>query len=216
MLEYNQQAAYPAGGWGTASRLYELRYTVATAPIINLSTSAINATTDSAEVPAAGMFAISNVGIGTLNYVLSTQYSDPSDPAWLQATPGSGSSTGPGDTQTITVTYLAAVAGLPVGTHTATITVSDPVAQNAPATVTVVLTVRTVLPDVDKDGDVDQSDFGQIQACCAQSGQPPTSGCVFADFNHDNTVNAADLAVFSGCLSGPGAVAGETCDDAFQ
>jgi len=216
VLEYNQQSSYPGPNWGTPSRLYELSYTIPTSPIIGLSTSQISRTTDYTQVPAADSFTVSNLGVGVLSFGVDVEYSDQGDPAWVQVSPTSGSSAGPGDPQTITVTYLSAVAGLPIGVHTATLTITDPGAQNPIETVAVSLTVRTVLPDVDKDGDVDQTDFGALQACFTQPGVQPTAGCEGSDFNHDNTITSADLTVFNGCLSGSGVVADSICDDAYQ
>jgi hypothetical protein len=216
VLEYNQQSSYPGSNWGTPSRLYELSYTISTSPIIGLSTNQVSRTTDYTEVPAADSFTVSNLGVGVVNFSVEVEYSNQGDPAWLQVSPSSGSSAGPGDPKTITVTYQPAVAGLSIGLHTATITVSDPGAQNPTETVTVSLTVRTVLPDMDKDGDVDQADFGGLQVCFTQPGAQPLVGCEVADFNHDRTVTSADLAVFKGCLSGSGVLADKTCDDAYQ
>lgn len=216
ILEYNQQSSYPGSNWGTPSRLYELSYTVPTAPIIGLSPGRIDRVTDYAEVPPADSFTVSNLGVGTVNFSIGVQYPGQSDPAWLQVSPSGGSSAGPGDPQTITVTYLPAVAALPIGVHAATVTVSDPAAQNPIETVTVTLTVRTVLPDLDKDGDVDQADFGGLQACFTRAGLPPVIGCEAADFNRDGTITSADLLIFNGCLSGSAVVANKTCDDAYQ
>lgn len=216
VLEFNQQSSFPGGGWGTPSRLYELSYTIPTSPIISLSATQISRTTDYTEVPVADTFEVSNGGVGTLAFSLSIEFADPGEVSWLQISPQDGSSTGPGDPRTITATYLPAVSALPIGLHTATIIVSDPEAQNSPETVTVLLTVRTVIPDADNDGDVDQYDFGRLQACYTQSGVPPTVGCEFADFNKDSTVNALDLGILRSCLSGAGVIANKACDDAYE
>jgi len=217
VLEFNQQSSFPGGGWGTPSRMHELSYTIATSPIIGLSTQTISRVTDYTETPATpDSFTVSNLGVGTVSFSVDVDYAEPSEPPWLLVDPSSSSSTGPGDPQTITVTYLPAVSSLPVGVHTAAITVSDPASQNLSETVTVLLTVKTVLPDMDQDGDVDQIDFGRLQACFTQAGQPPASGCETADFNRDSLITSADFEVFKGCLSGPSVLAGKSCDDAFE
>jgi hypothetical protein len=57
--------------------------------------------------------------------------------------------------------------------------------------------------DLDEDGDSDQEDFGRFQACFSGS-DPFALGCQFADFTGDQRVNDADLAIFLGCMRGPG------------
>ena len=140
----------------------------------------------------------------------------PGDPQWLNADPLSGSSTGEADT--VTVSY--AVGTLPVGTYSATIDVSDngssPPASNSPQTVTVTLVVKTVLPDADEDGDVDQEDFGGFQACYTASGEPIGPACLYADFDGDGLVNQDDFGIFQACLSGANVPADKTCDDAYE
>ena len=84
------------------------------------------------------------------------------------------------------------------------------------STVTVTLDVKTVLPDLDADGDVDQSDYGLFQACYSGTGVIATSGCQMADFDGDNDVDGEDRTVFIGCASGPNVTADNTCDDAYE
>ncbi len=67
--------------------------------------------------------------------------------------------------------------------------------------------------DADDDGDVDQADFGFLQACLSGSGVAPRLGCEKADFDADADVDAIDLQLFSGCLSGSGTPADEDCTD---
>jgi len=55
--------------------------------------------------------------------------------------------------------------------------------------------------DFDTDGDVDMSDFGQLQSCMALAGAIPT-GCEESDLNMDTAVDALDLSIFLQCLSG--------------
>lgn len=66
--------------------------------------------------------------------------------------------------------------------------------------------------DYDRDGDVDQSDFGHLQACLGGVGQtPPFAGCRNADLDYDNDVDQEDLAVFMGCARGPAIPADPMC-----
>jgi formylglycine-generating enzyme required for sulfatase activity len=92
--------------------------------------------TEGADAPSES-FEVRNSGNGTLSYTITD------DAGWLSCSPSSGSPTGEHDT--ITVTY--ATSGLAVGTHTATITVTDPAATNSPQTVAVTLRVAEVLTE---------------------------------------------------------------------
>lgn len=57
--------------------------------------------------------------------------------------------------------------------------------------------------DLDDDGDVDQSDFGRLQACLSGMGQPsPDPNCGPADMDSDGDVDGADLTVFKKCHHG--------------
>lgn len=62
----------------------------------------------------------------------------------------------------------------------------------------------TVKADFDRDGDVDQGDFGHIQACLSGRSVPQESpDCQDARLDGDGDVDRADLEIFTGCLSGP-------------
>jgi hypothetical protein len=70
-------------------------------------------------------------------------------------------------------------------------------------------------PDQDGDGDVDQEDFGLVQACLtgAPGGIPQGIECVCADLDRDNvTIGTADLTMFEACASGPTIPADPACD----
>jgi hypothetical protein len=58
--------------------------------------------------------------------------------------------------------------------------------------------------DFNEDGDVDQEDFGQLQACLDGWGDPQAAGCQEADLNHDTFVDQYDVDLFLQCFSGPG------------
>ncbi|MBI4581074.1 MAG: hypothetical protein HY718_15325, partial [Planctomycetes bacterium] len=62
---------------------------------------------------------------------------------------------------------------------------------------------RGVAEDLDGDDDVDQSDFGILQACMSGNGQPYPPGCERADLVVDGVVNNADLDRLLSCLNGP-------------
>jgi hypothetical protein len=66
-------------------------------------------------------------------------------------------------------------------------------------------TATTFAPgDFDKDGDVDQEDFGHLQACLDGLEEPNVAGCQDADLNHDTFVDQYDVDLFRQCFSGPG------------
>jgi hypothetical protein len=148
--------------------------------------------------PVNDTFTVANGDGGTLTYSIAD------DGSWLTVTPPSGSSTGTPNTHTVSYD----VSGRSAGTYTATITVSG----NAnPAAIAVSMTIRTVKPDLDGDGDVDQGDFGLFQTCYTVPGGQPEGACAAADFNGDHTVSSLDFDVFMACMSGPGVPAVRTC-----
>ena len=106
-------------------------------PIIGLSRTSITTSTTSGTDAGFEQFEISNPGIGTLQYAITTSQ------AWVVAAPTPGSATT--ETDTITVTFPGSGA-LAAGTYTATITVSDngsvPAAGNSPQSISVTLTVN--------------------------------------------------------------------------
>lgn len=67
--------------------------------------------------------------------------------------------------------------------------------------------------DFDRDGDVDQSDFGHFQACLSGEGQPYGPGCANADFNGDFSVSASDFNRFLDCMSGANVMAPQACEE---
>ena len=56
--------------------------------------------------------------------------------------------------------------------------------------------------DFDGDGDIDQSDFGYLQACLSGDGLSYRAGCGQADLDADNSVGPGDLRIFTTCMSG--------------
>lgn len=70
------------------------------------------------------------------------------------------------------------------------------------------LSCGELFADADRDGDVDQADFGLFQACYSGSSvlldlsNPSNCGCF--DRNGDHTVDVLDLDEFLACITGPG------------
>jgi alpha-glucosidase len=59
-------------------------------------------------------------------------------------------------------------------------------------------------PDFDQDGDVDQTDFGHLQACITgMNVTPPPTDCADSDLDLDEDVDSEDLGIFRDCASGP-------------
>lgn len=72
--------------------------------------------------------------------------------------------------------------------------------------------------DADGDLDVDQDDFGVLQACITgQSGGPPAGypprNCSCFDANGNGDVAGTDIGEFENCASGPGVESSAACDD---
>jgi len=71
-----------------------------------------------------------------------------------------------------------------------------------------------VIPcDLNRDGDVDQADFGSLQSCLSVPGVAATGSCAQADLDSDTDVDREDIAVFIGCLSGADVPADPECDE---
>ncbi|MDM8007570.1 MAG: thrombospondin type 3 repeat-containing protein [Phycisphaerae bacterium] len=56
--------------------------------------------------------------------------------------------------------------------------------------------------DLDRDGDVDQADFGSFQVCLSTPGVAAAGACERADLDFDTDVDRDDTPVFIGCLTG--------------
>ncbi len=156
-----------------------------------------------ANTPHDDTFEVWNAGGagGDLNYTITD------DQTWIHVNPPDGvSPQNPPATNLHTVTYDH----LPPGVHTGTITVQG---SHNTKTILVTITVNTVKPDFDDDGDVDSTDFGLFQRCYSGT-SPVTPACQDRDLGNppDTFVNSADLVVFLNCISGPEAYAAEGCD----
>jgi len=149
-------------------------------------------------------FTVANGGPGTLNYEITD------NAGWLSVDPDSGDSTGEADS----IDVIYAVSDRPVGQHSALITVSSLDAANSPQTITVNLTVVTVSPDFNGDGDVDQDDFGHFQACLSGSTVAQNEpACLDAHLDEDVDVDRDDFAILQACFSGADVPADPACDD---
>lgn len=72
--------------------------------------------------------------------------------------------------------------------------------------------VVKIRSDFDGDDDVDQEDFGHLQACFSGGGvNQETPECADARLDDDGDVDEDDFAVFSGCMSGAGVPADPSC-----
>jgi len=72
----------------------------------------------------------------------------------------------------------------------------------------IVIPVPRGLADFDRDGDVDQEDFGHFQACLSGSGQSYLPGCTNADLDGDSDVDDEDFSTFYSCISGSNQASG--------
>ncbi|GMU23909.1 MAG: hypothetical protein AMXMBFR13_39870 [Phycisphaerae bacterium] len=150
----------------------------------------------------ADTLTLANSCPGALNYAISD------DADWLEVTPDAGSVGGEADT--LEVSYPGA-AELAAGVHSAVITVSGN-ASNSPQALTVTVTVQTVAPDADEDGDVDLSDFGAFQTCLTGPSHAQLDpDCQWARLDGDSDVDQDDFGLFQGCLSGPNILAETDC-----
>lgn len=146
-------------------------------------------------------FLLTNTGAGTLNYTIS------SNAAWLTPSVTAGSNSGSDDD--ILIHYN--LTGLAAGDYTGVLTIT-PSAGGGPRTVTVQLRVTALKPDMDRDGDVDQQDYGRFQACLTGAFIPQTDpACADARLDADSDVDADDAALFLGCVSGPDILADPYC-----
>lgn len=62
--------------------------------------------------------------------------------------------------------------------------------------------------DMNRDGDVDQEDFGAFQQCYTSFAEPLTQDCRQADLDGDGFVNDNDHDMFETCITGPGRIPG--------
>ncbi len=146
-------------------------------------------------------FLLTNTGSGTLNYTIT------SNAGWLSPSVSAGSNSGSDDD--ITIHYN--LTGLAAGDYTGVLTIT-PSAGGGPRTITVSLRITALKPDMDRDGDVDQQDYGRFQTCLTGAYIPQTDpDCADARLDEDSDVDADDAALFLGCFSGPDVLANPAC-----
>jgi len=86
--------------------------------------------------------------------------------------------------------------------------------QAAEITVLVLSFAPTTRADFDRDGDVDQEDFGHFQACLTGLAVPVSdSNCLDANVDGDSDVDQYDFGIFQGCMSGATVPADPACAD---
>ncbi len=110
--------------------------------------------------------------------------------------PGSTDSFVHTDPQIGVVNYYAAFA------YSNTLSYADPT--NASAT-------ARFPGDYDLDFDLDQSDFGTLQACLSGQKNPFEAGCEDADLDHDGDADIYDVAKFQLCATGAGITPQASC-----
>lgn len=134
----------------------------------NLNFGAVKKGDQTSSATSSQTLLISNSGYGTLNWAIHD------DADWLNCTPTSGTNAG-------AVTVSVAPCGLPAGSYTGTVSVSDPSASNSPQTVTVGLYV--------KNPSQDQPPFGTFDTPIHDStvrSSIPVTGWVLDDVQVDN------------------------------
>ena len=178
-------------------------YTAGVSPAaLDVSTTLIEREFPWQTLPPSDGFTISNIGAGTLNYMLSE------DADWLSVSPESGASVGKADAIRITYDF----GDRPSAIYEATIDVTATGAALSPATITVRVDLLPHRGDLDRDGDVDQTDFGLFQACLNPPGhvqQDPA--CRFARLDGDVDVDLNDIGIFTNCMSGPNVPSNPDC-----
>ena len=173
-------------------------------PTIQLSATELNVTGQFGINPATASFTVQSGGNDTINYIIGSSV------GWVTPSPTTGISTGEADMIELSfdVTGLAGI------NHVGVIGVSSPEAVNSPAMLTVNLSLETIGPDFDVDGDVDQADFGVFQACLTGPGVPQNAThCLPARLDDDKDVDQDDFGLFQACMSGANVFPPPNCAD---
>lgn len=101
-----------------------------------------------------------------------------------------------------------------LGDHEVYLAVTDCYGQTGVSSVT---SIHVIAPlhskcDFDRDGDVDQADFGRFQTCLSGSGvRQDAPECTQARLDGDGDVDVSDFAIFGTCISGAAAPADPFC-----
>ncbi len=151
--------------------------------------------------PAADFTASATVGLVPLAVAFIDQSSGPAT-SWTWDF---------GDSETSTLrnpshTYTQA------GVYDVSLTVTGPGGPDTRVRYAYVSVVDNIPADFDDDNDVDQEDFGHLQACfTGPYGGPPAPSCETADFDGDTDVDLNEFALFQHCMSGPNVPADPDC-----
>lgn len=163
-------------------------------PSIVVLPAQIDVSTTIGSNPADGSFGVRNGGPDTITYTISESCD------WLSLSPTNGTSTG--EIDTITIGYHTV--DLEPGTYECDVTITAPEATNSPLVSPLIsLTVTTVAPDLDGDGDVDSDDFGRFQRCLRGPGvTQDLPECLGARLDEDDDVDQDDYIIFQSCMGG--------------
>jgi hypothetical protein len=172
-------------------------------PVIQTSVASVTESVWIGDSVPDRTFTIRNGGENGLTYTVTE------NAPWFSVDPAGGTSTGEPDLFTISYT----VTGLLAGTYSADITITAEGAINSPRLLPVTLTIQTVKPDQDGDGDVDHADFGLFQACLSGSGITQSlPSCQKARIDNDTDVDQDDFLRFQQCVSGANLPADPQCE----
>ena len=174
-------------------------------PTLYVTPTTVSAEAECGTNPLNTPFIVRNTGAGEMAYTITA------DVPWLSVSPAEGTSSG--ELDAIRITYDTA--GLSMGIHNGTITVASPNAENSPIMIDVTLEMTEptyARADCDRDGDVDQEDFGTFQACHSGVGNAQMDpDCACGRLDMDEDVDPDDLELFHGCMSGANVPADPMC-----
>jgi hypothetical protein len=140
--------------------------------------------------------------------VASLSYEVTVDADWVEVTPASG--TVSDEPVQLAVSYHADE--LLPGVYQAGISIVAPQASNSPVVVDVELVLNAFPADFDGDRDVDQSDFGYLQACMTGPGfLHQDAACLKTDLDGDRDTDIEDLDAFLPCKLGSGVELDPSC-----
>jgi hypothetical protein len=160
---------------------------------LEVSTTQIGRTGFVGQPLSDGTFTVASGGTDTLQYTVTD------DADWLEVTPATGSVGS--QPQSLTISYSPQ--DLKPGLYNAAITVSSEQAYNSPQTISVELNIQTAAADLDRDGDVDMSDFGRMQNCLSGPyNNQSDPACQAAKLDTDDDVDDKDVDALKDCLSG--------------
>lgn len=121
------------------------------------------------------------------------------------------------DSSTLTTDHAITLTDVPVGPLYYRVLSSEPNPDGGPRlymrSPTRAFTMRLAIPgDFDGDGDVDQEDFGHLQACLSGPGiQQNKPECIDARLDADTDVDIDDVEIFLSCFGGPNRPPAATC-----